>query len=112
MGSEMCIRDRFFVPVAVFLFAYSTLLSWSYYGERALDYLTGGKGIVVYKFIFCTVAFIGAMWTQKVIISFSDLMYGLMVIPNMLAIAILSPKLLKESKSYFQRLKAGEFEVK
>ncbi|MEC9283501.1 MAG: sodium:alanine symporter family protein [Bdellovibrionota bacterium] len=103
---------KFFVPVAVFLFAYSTLLSWSYYGERALDYLTGGRGIVFYKIVFCVVAFIGAMWTQKVIISFSDLMYGLMVIPNVLAIAILSPKLLKESKSYFQRLKDGEFEVK
>jgi AGCS family alanine or glycine:cation symporter len=102
----------YFVPVAVFLFAYSTLLSWSYYGERALDYLTGGKGIVAYKIIFCIIAFLGAIWTQGAIISFSDMMYGLMVIPNLLAVILLLPKLRQEATSYFSRLKAGEFEVK
>lgn len=101
----------YFVPVAVFLFAYSTLLSWSYYGERSLDYLTGGKGIIAYKVVFCVIAFLGAIWTQGAIIAFSDMMYGLMVIPNLTAVLLLVRKLKKESDSYFSRLKKGEFKV-
>lgn len=98
----------YFVPIAVFLFAYSTLLSWSYYGERSLDYLTGGKGILAYKLFFCFVAFVGAMWTQGAIIAFSDMMYGLMVIPNLTAVLLLLPKLKKESDSYFNKLKVNK----
>ncbi|MFT4586561.1 MAG: AGCS family alanine or glycine:cation symporter [Candidatus Binatia bacterium] len=99
----------FFIPLAVFLFAYSTLLSWSYYGERSVDYLVGEKGILPYKIIFCSLAVVGAMWTMKPVLDFSDVMFGLMVIPNLIAVWLLFPKLKAETKSYFSRLKNGEF---
>ncbi|MFK8137717.1 MAG: alanine/glycine:cation symporter family protein [Bdellovibrionales bacterium] len=102
----------YFVPFAVFLFAYSTLLSWSYYGERAVDYLFGEAGLPAYKIIFCAIAFLGAVWTQGAIINFSDMMLGLMVIPNLIGVLFLLPKLRLEANNYFQRLKAGEFDVK
>jgi AGCS family alanine or glycine:cation symporter len=99
----------FFIPLAVFLFAYSTLLSWSYSGERSVDYLVGEKGILPYKIIFCSLAVVGAMWTMKPVLDFSDVMFGLMVIPNLIAVWLLFPKLKAETKSYFSRLKNGEF---
>jgi len=98
-----------FVPVAVFLFAYSTLLSWSYYGEQAVSYLFGQKGLLPYKLLFCVAAVIGAVWSLGPIIAFSDIMLGMMVIPNLLAVLLLLPKLRKEVVIYFAKLKAGEF---
>ena len=102
---------RYFVPIAVTMFAYSTLLSWSYYGERAVDYLIGEKGILAYKIVFCVVAVAGAMWTIGPVLNFSDLMLGLMVIPNLIAVLLLLPKLRKESTSYFSKLRSGEFKM-
>lgn len=98
-----------FVPIAVFLFAYSTLLSWSYYGEMAVDYLFGPKGLLPYKFLFCVAAVIGAIWSIDPILNFSDMMLGMMVIPNLIAVLLLSPKLRVEVNSYFRRLKQKEF---
>lgn len=101
----------YFVPIAVFLFAYSTLLSWSYYGERSIDYLFGEKAILPYKIVFCSLAVVGAMWKLGPVLDFSDIMFGLMVIPNLIAVWLLFPKLKAETKSYFTRLKNGEFKV-
>ncbi|MCB0411889.1 MAG: sodium:alanine symporter family protein [Bdellovibrionales bacterium] len=101
----------FFVPVAVFLFAYSTLLSWSYYGEQAVSYLFGDRGIFPYKIVFCIVAALGSVWSLDAILSFSDIMLGLMVVPNMIAVLLMLPRLKKESDVYFQKLKRGEFKV-
>jgi len=102
----------YFIPIAVFLFAYSTLLSWSYYGERAIDYLFGDKGILPYKIAFCSLAVVGAMWKLGPVLDFSDIMFGLMVVPNLLAVWLLFPKLKAETQRYFERLRAGEFDVK
>ncbi len=102
---------QYFVPVAVFFFAYSTLISWSYYGERAVDYLFGDKGIKPYKVIFCLVVVIGAVWKSDAVLNFSDITMGLMVIPNMIALLFLFPKVREASKSYFTRVKEGKFKV-
>lgn len=98
-----------FVPIAVSLFAYSTLLSWSYYGERSVDYLWGEKGILLYKLCFCTLAVVGAVWAIEPVLNFSDMMLGLMVVPNLIAVVLLYPKLQKETKSYFKKLEAHKF---
>jgi len=103
---------RYFVPIAVVLFAYSTLLSWSYYGEVATDYIFGQKGIIPYKIVFCLLAIVGAVNSLGLVLNFSDLMLGLMVVPNLLAVLLLMPKLKKETESYFSRLKAGKFKTK
>ena len=102
-----------FVPIAVSMFAYSTMLSWSYYGERAVDYLVGGKNetwLLFYKMVFCIVAVVGAMWTVVPVLNFSDMMLGLMVAPNLLAIWLLFPKVREETRDYFGRLDRGELE--
>ena len=103
---------KFFVPVAVCLFAYSTLLSWSYYGERAIDFLWGEKGIIGYKIVFCIFAVLGALWEVLPILAFSDIMLGLMVVPNLIAVLFLLPKLRTEARAYFAKLSAGEFQNK
>ena len=94
-----------FIPIAVLLFAYSTLLSWSYYGQQAFIFIFGDKGLVGYKILFCTLIFIGAIWKLGPVINFSDIMLGLMAIPNLLAVLLLMPKLRTASKDYFQRMK-------
>lgn len=102
---------QYFVPVAVFLFAYSTMLSWSYYGQIACEYVLGPKSIIPYKILFCVLAFIGSIWSLQPILSFSDMMFGLMVIPNLFAILCLSPVVRRETKEYFRKLKSNEFKV-
>ena len=101
---------RFFVPVAVTLFAYSTLLSWAYYGERGADYLFGEKGVLPFKLVFCGFAVLGAVQPLGPVINFSDLVFGLLAIPNLIAVWALFPVLRRESISYFDRLRKGEFQ--
>lgn len=102
---------KFFVPLAVFLFAYSTLLSWSYYGERSIDYIFGEAGILPYKIVFCILAFLGSIWKLAPVLNFSDIMLGLMVVPNLLAVILLLPKVREATKSYYDRLGKGEFKI-
>ncbi len=96
---------EYFIPFAVLMFAYSTLLSWSYYGEKAFNYLFGNNGVTIYKIVFCVFAFIGAVWSITPVLSFSDIMLGLMVIPNLIALALLFPKLKAETNRYFNTVK-------
>lgn len=99
----------YFVPIAVTLFAYSTLLSWCYYGEQACEFLFGSKAVVFYKILFCVLAVVGAIWKSDAVLNFSDSMLGLMVIPNLIAVIFLFPKLKKASEEYFGKLTRGEF---
>lgn len=101
----------YFMPVAVSLFAYSTLLSWSYYGERSLAFLSKGKGILTYRIFYIIAVFLGAVWKLMPILNFSDIMLGLMVIPNLIAILLLLPKVKVAANKYFTSLKNGEFKT-
>ena len=96
----------YFIPIAILLFAYSTLLSWSYYGQQTFTFLFGSKGIVGYKLFFCFCTFIGSIWTLGPVLNFSDIMLGLMVVPNLIAILLLLPKVRAASKDYFERMKS------
>jgi AGCS family alanine or glycine:cation symporter len=100
----------YFVPVAVLLFAYSTLISWSYYGEQATEYMLGKKAIVPYRVVFCLFAFLGAIWSITPVLSFSDIMLGLMVVPNLIAVIMMLPRIKEATVSYFDRLNRGEFD--
>ena len=79
-----------FIPVAVSLFAYSTMISWSYYGEQSVKYLFGEAASVVllYKLVFCIAIVVGAIWKISPVLNFSDSMLALMIIPNMLALIL------------------------
>ncbi|NQY73525.1 MAG: sodium:alanine symporter family protein [Candidatus Margulisbacteria bacterium] len=98
-----------FISLAVFFFAFSTMITWSYYGERAATYLFGKKFIMPYRMIFVMCVFLGAIVQLSDVLNFADLMIGLMVIPNSIAIILLSPKVVALTKDYFTKLKAGEY---
>ncbi len=96
---------------AVFLFAYSTMISWSYYGERCWAWLFGERYSMSYRIIFLVFTFLGAIITSKNILDFGDLMILGMAFPNMLGIVLLSGKVREELTVYWAKLKAGAFPV-
>lgn len=100
----------FLIALAVCFFSYSTMVTWFYYGETAALYVFGEKIATPFRWIYVLIAFSGAIIQLSVVLNFSDLMAGLMVIPNTIAILLLSPVVAKETKAYFKRFKAGEFE--
>lgn len=93
------------VAIATALFAYSTLLGWSYYGEKAVEYLAGSRVIRIYRVVFVTVVIVGAMMKLEFVWNFSDLMNGLMAIPNLIALLLLSKIVKQETDRYFGALK-------
>ncbi|MCB9030462.1 MAG: sodium:alanine symporter family protein [Deltaproteobacteria bacterium] len=100
----------YFIPVAVFLFAYSTLISWYYYGERAMEYLFPSTFVMGYKFLYVILIVVGSVWTLKPILDFSDAVIGIMIIPNIIALLLMSPRVKAWTTDYFSRLKAGKFD--
>lgn len=98
------------LTLAVFLFAYSTQISWSYYGLKAWTYLFG-EGLVkelVYKAIFCCFIVLGASLQLGAIIDFSDAMFFSMALINIVGLYILAPVVKREYATYWARLKRGE----
>jgi len=90
------------VAIATALFAYSTLLGWSYYGEKAVEYLAGGRAIRIYRVVFVSAVIVGAMLKLEFVWNFSDLMNGMMAIPNLIALLILSKVVKRETDRYFK----------
>lgn len=102
---------RYFVAIAVFLFAFSTAISWSYYGEKCVEYLFGEKAIFPYKSLFVFCVFLGAVWSLGPVINFSDTMLAMMAIPNLIGTIALSPRVARATKDYLARLRKGDFYV-
>jgi AGCS family alanine or glycine:cation symporter len=90
------------VAVATALFAYSTLLGWSYYGEKATEYLAGDRAVRAYRVVFVSAVIVGAMMKLEFVWNFSDLMNGLMAIPNLIALLLLSKLIKQETDRYFK----------
>lgn len=99
------------LSVAVFLFAYSTMISWSYYGERCAVWLFGAKASLPYKVLFLTFTFLGSVITATQVLNFGDLMILGMAFPNLLGVYILSGKVRAMLRDYWQKYQAGEFQV-
>ncbi|MBP3569672.1 MAG: sodium:alanine symporter family protein [Lachnospiraceae bacterium] len=97
-----------FVAIAMFLFAFTTVLGWSHYGSKAWEYLFGAKTTVVFRIIHvCTVIF-GAVLTSSLAWDISDTFNGLMMIPNLIGVLTLSPLVVKITQNYLRRTKKGE----
>ncbi|QDF27898.1 alanine/glycine:cation symporter family protein [Halarcobacter anaerophilus] len=90
------------IVIATILFGYSTILGWSYYGERAFEYIFGDKSIKVYRIVFVSFIVVGAMTELKLVWNFSDLANGLMAIPNLIALLLLSKVVSEETNRYFK----------
>lgn len=91
------------LTVAVVLFAFSTMISWSFYGEQAISYLTGGNAgaIIAYKVIFCLCTIVGAGASLQAVLDLSDAMYFAMVFPNLIGLYFLLP-VVKDELHKFQ----------
>lgn len=98
------------LTLAVVLFAYSTMISWSYYGERCWSHLFGRGTSLIYKIIFLGFVFTSSIVTATKVIDFADLMILSMAFPNILGVALLSGKIRKQLDDYWRRYKAGEME--
>ena len=92
-----------FVAIALLLFAFSTVLGWSHYGTKAFEYLFGTKSTIVYKVIFVLAVFGGAVMGENLAWDLSDTFNGLMMIPNLIGVLVLSPLVYKCTKNYCDR---------
>ncbi len=93
----------FVVTIATVLFAYSTILGWSYYGEKAFEYIFGIRKVKVFRVIFASAVIVGAMLKLDFVWNFSDLTNGLMAIPNLIGLLLLANVVVNETDRYFKK---------
>lgn len=92
-----------FVAIAIMLFAYSTVLGWSHYGSKACEYLFGTKSTMVYRVIFVIATFGGAVMGENLAWDIADTLNGMMMIPNLIGVIVLSPIVYRITKNYVNR---------
>ncbi|MBR6793973.1 MAG: sodium:alanine symporter family protein [Clostridia bacterium] len=92
-----------FVAVAMFLFAFTTVLGWSHYGSKAWEYLFGTKSVIVFKIIHVITVIFGAVLTSSLAWDISDTFNGLMMIPNLIGVVVMCPLVFKITKNYVDR---------
>ena len=83
-------QGHLLVTMAVFFFGLSTAISWSYYGDRSILYLAGPRWVVPYRVVFCVAHFLGAVYSLELVWAFGDMALGLMTIPNLISILLLT----------------------
>ncbi len=98
------------LAVATVFFAYSTMISWSYYGERCFTWIFGARSAVLYKIIFLAFVWIGAVIKLGNVIDFSDMMILGMAFPNLLGCLLLSGVVRRDLQTYWRKLKTGQFQ--
>lgn len=96
---------RIIVAVATALFAYSTLIGWNYYGEKAVEYLFGPRAIATYRVLFTAAVIVGATTSLEFVWNFSDLANGLMAIPNLIGLLLLAKVVKAETNRFFSDIK-------
>lgn len=96
--------------IGIVAFAYSTILGWSYYGERCVEYLFGRKGMAPYKILFVLVLLIAPVVALDMVWTLSDIFNGLMAIPNLIAVLLLSGLVVKETNYYLYGNRLDEYD--
>lgn len=94
--------------VGIISFAFSTILGWAYYGERCVEYFAGKKGLIPYRVLYIAVAVIAPVVALDVVWDIADILNALMAIPNLSAVLLLSPVIVKETKKYLDNLDAKD----
>ena len=94
-----------FVAIAMFLFAFTTVLGWSHYGSKAWEYLFGAKTTIIFKIIHVITVIFGAIMTSSLAWDISDTFNGLMMIPNLIGVVVLCGTVTKITKNYLDRRK-------
>ncbi|MBY4985031.1 alanine/glycine:cation symporter family protein [Streptococcus suis] len=93
------------LTISLALFAYTTILGWSYYGERCIEFLFGTKSILPYRLVFVAMVALGGFLKLDLIWTIADIVNGLMALPNLIALLALSPVIIKETRQYFAKKK-------
>lgn len=96
--------------IGIAAFAYSTILGWSYYGERCVEYLFGRGGMIPYKLIFVFILLIGPVIKLDLVWTMADIFNALMSIPNLIAVVVLSPVVVKETNYYLYGNRLDEYD--
>lgn len=109
--SSIPVLGEYVVPVALAIFAFTTVLGWSYYGERCAEYLFGAKAVRPYRTIWVLVLPVGAVVSLDLVWLMADTLNALMAVPNLIALALLSPVVFRLSRDYFAN-QAAEPEAK
>ena len=93
------------LTVGLLTFVFSTILGWSYYGEKAMEYLAGEKAVLPYRILWVIAVFLGSVFSLQFVWDFADLANGLMAIPNLIALLALSGVLVRETRQYLWEAK-------
>ncbi len=101
-----------FIAIAVFLFAFTTILGWSHYGTKAWEYLFGTKSTFVYKLVFLTVITLGSLMSSSLAWDISDTFNALMMIPNLIGVVSLSGLVFRITNNYIDREIRGKRDIK
>ncbi|MCA0971929.1 sodium:alanine symporter family protein [Halobacillus litoralis] len=102
----------YIVTIGLIFFAFSTIVGWSYYGEKCFGYLTGQKGIGIYKLVFVGFVFVGAVAQLDVVWGLADIMNGLMAFPNLIGLLLLSGVVAAETNKFLKVAKKERQEEK
>ncbi len=92
---------NYIVTLGLVLFAYSTILGWCYYGEKSIEYLFGVRSVMPYRIVFVLFVGVGAVAKLSIVWNISDALNGLMAIPNLIGLIMLTPVIVAETKKYF-----------
>ena len=102
--SQIPVLGPVILVVGIITFAWSTILGWSYYGERCAQYLWGGKSTLIYKIIFVAVVVVGPVIDLNLVWTISDILNAFMAVPNLVAVLLLSGVIAKDTKYYLSHL--------
>ena len=105
---------KYFIALAILLFAFTTILGWSHYGTKAVEYLAGDLApivTIIYKVVFVVMIVSGAIMTSSIAWDISDTFNGMMMIPNLIGVLSLSPLVMKLTKNYVDRRLKGKTDV-
>lgn len=102
--SQIPVLGPIILVIGIITFAYSTILGWSYYGERCCEYLFGAKGILPYKLVFVAVIVVGPVLSLDLVWTIANILNALMAVPNLVAVLLLSGVIAKETKHYLRNL--------
>ena len=104
--AQIPVIGRPLITISLALFAFSTILGWSYYGEKAAEYLVGSGVMKLYKLLFVILAFVGTVSSLQLVWNIADILNGLMVIPNVIGVLALCGFMVAESRKYIDNLDA------
>ena len=99
---------EYLLVTAVFIFAYSTMIAWSYYGERAAEFLFGKAGVMPFRIVYVAFTVIGPVLSVTNVLDFADYMFLALAFPNLIGMIFLAGTLAEKKDDYIARLRSGE----